>query len=111
MKTLILSAALVAAAFAAPATAQVTAGSAAAIAHFNQDADGQDDRRLLKSDDTGVTVSTRSGNSGFAFDLFNAQADSQDGIRGLNGATSYGGQPTIAADIFADIRAASAEDE
>ncbi|CTQ48481.1 hypothetical protein [Jannaschia donghaensis] len=109
MKT--ITAALLAAALTAPAYAEVATGPAAAIAHFNQDADSQDGRSILTDGGTGVTVSSRSGNSGVAFAIFNADADSQDDIRGLNGATRYSGQPTRAADIFADIAAESAQDE
>lgn len=111
MKTLIASAIVAAAALTAPAFAEVGAGSAAAIAHFNQDFDTQDGIRVLKSGGNGTTVSTRSGQSLTAFGIFNANADTQDGIRGLNGATSFSGQPSVASDIFARIRAESQTDE
>ncbi|WP_179379439.1 hypothetical protein [Jannaschia marina] len=101
---------LVALSLAAPATADVAAGSAAAIAHFNQTADSQDGVRVLKTG-AGAAVSTRSGQNLEAYRVFNRNADSQDGIRGLNGATLYDGTPSRAAAIFSDIAAASAEDE
>lgn len=110
MKTLIIALAA-ASALAAPAAAQVAAGPAAAIAHFNQDADSQDDRRIFNGAASGVTVSTRSGNLQAVFDRFNAQADSQDDIRGLNGATSFAGSPAVGGAIFDRIRRESAEDE
>ncbi|CTQ50941.1 hypothetical protein [Jannaschia donghaensis] len=102
---------IAAAALTAPVYAEVATGPAAAIAHFNQDADSQDGRSILTDGSTGVTVSTRSGNTGAAFDLFNAQADSQDDVRGQNGGTSFSGRAPVASDIFSDIAAASSEDE
>ena len=92
------------------ASADVAPGTAAAIAEFNRSADSQDDVRLVRSG-TGVSVSTRSGQNLEAYRIFNRNADSQDGIRGLNGATAYSGDVSRGAAIFADIAAASAEDE
>lgn len=110
MKTLILSI-VAASAFAAPALAQVAQGPAAAIAHFNQDFDSQDNIRVFNDTSTGVTVSTRSGDLSGVYALFNAQADSQDDIRGLNGATAYGGSPAFGSALFDRIKQESAEDE
>ncbi len=49
MKTLFASALIAVVALTVPATAQVAPGAAAAIAHFNQDADSQDGRRSLRN--------------------------------------------------------------
>ena len=110
MKTLIASALVATAALTGVASAQVGTGSAAALAHFNQDYDAGD-RLVLNGEDNGVQVSTRSGIVGDVFDRFNAQADSQDDVFGLNGATLVSGTPAYGAGIFADIAAESAEDE
>lgn len=110
MKTLIIALAA-ASAFAAPALAKIDAGPAAAIAHFNQDHDTQDGRRIFNGATSGVTVSTRSGNLQNVFAHFNAQADSQDDVRGLNGATSFAGSPAFGSAIFDQIKRQSAEDE
>ena len=116
MQTLVSTAAALALAatalVAAPAAAQVAPGGAAAILHFNQDYDGQDDRRSIRNVGQGVAVSTRSGGRTRAvFDHFNADFDSQDNVRGLNGATRFASQPSRAAEIFARIRRESREDE
>ncbi|SDZ38903.1 hypothetical protein SAMN05444004_112113 [Jannaschia faecimaris] len=106
----IAATALIALGAAVPATADVAAGSAAAISHFNQSADSVNGTNVLKQD-AGVSVSTRSGQNLEAYSIFNADADTQDGIRGLNGATLYSGTPSNGAAIFAAINAASAQDE
>ncbi len=110
--TRILATALLAAlALTGTASAQVGAGPAAAIAHFNQDADSQDGRRLIRAGTDAVSVSSRSGALGDVFARFNADHDGQDDVRGLDGATLVQGSPAHAADIFARVRAESAGDE
>ena len=112
MKTLI-AAALVALAAAPVAAQQVGSGAAAAIAHFNQDFDSQDGRVSLAAANlgAGVTVSTRGGALGGVFDRFNADFDGQDDVRGQTGATVISGNPAVAADLHARIRAEGREDE
>jgi len=111
MTTLSASALIAVAALTVPATAQVAPGAAAAIAHFNQDADSQDDRRSLRNVGSTTFVSTRSGNFEAVYDRFNAAYDSQDNVRGQVGVTLISNQPSIGADIFDAIRRANAEDE
>jgi opacity protein-like surface antigen len=110
MKTLIASAIVAATAISGAASAQqVNPGALAAIAHFNESREGGEVISLEAA--SNGTVSTRSGVSGETFDRFNADADSQDMITGLNGGTSYDGAPAYGADIFARIEAANSEDE
>ena len=114
MKILLASALLATAALSVPAAAQeVVPGAAAAIAHFNQDADSQDDRVSIPAGAfDGVRVSTRSGTDlGGVFARFNQDADSQDGVRGQLGATVVSGAPLAAGDILDRIRSESLEDE
>lgn len=108
MKTLIIALAA-ATAFAAPALAQIDAGPAAAIAHFNQDHDTQDGRRIFNGATSGVTVSTRSGDLSSVYARFNADAESQDEITGLTGATAYSGSPAFGAAIFQALTEAAAD--
>ena len=111
MKTLLISAALAATALTGAASAQVAPGAAAAIAHFNADYDSSGEIDRIPAGADGTTVSTRSGNIGTAFDIRNASVDSSGELRGLNGATLVSGEPAYAADIFARIKAESAENE
>ncbi|MFO6463704.1 hypothetical protein ACK8OR_04865 [Jannaschia sp. KMU-145] len=113
MKTLIASALVAAAAFAAPATAQVGAGTAAAIAiaHFNQSHDTQDNRTALRGGVSNTFVSTRSASSDRAYAIFNAQADNVNALRGLYGQAGVSGTPAYGAEIFARIQAESLENE
>lgn len=111
MKTVFASALIAVAALAVPATAEVASGSAAAVAHFNQDYDSQDNRRTLRNVDNSTFVSTRSGNLDVVYGKFNADYDGQDNVRGQNGVTVISNQPSYGAGIFADIRRANAEDE
>lgn len=99
----------VAASLAAPAFADTSF----AVRHFNQDKDSVIERIAVPTTADGTIVSTnnRSGLS-VAFDIFNASADSAGDLRGLNGATVFSASPSrAAADIFADLRAESLEDE
>ncbi|KIT16949.1 hypothetical protein jaqu_14480 [Jannaschia aquimarina] len=112
MKTLIASALAASALVAAlPAAAQVPAGPAGAIAHFNQDIDTANDRASLDivRGET-VTVSSRSGSVAQAIAHFNADLDAGDRVP-LTGGTVVSGSPTYGAEIFANIRAESLEDE
>ncbi|SDY83824.1 hypothetical protein SAMN05444004_103271 [Jannaschia faecimaris] len=109
MKTLIVSA--ICAVLTTPGFAGIAAGPAAAIAHFNQDFDTQDDARMLMPGDIGVAISTQSGLNRKIYNHFNADFDSEDNVRGLNGATYFSRQPTHGADIFGEIREAQDEDE
>ncbi|WP_298433246.1 hypothetical protein [uncultured Jannaschia sp.] len=111
MKTLIASALVAAAAFAAPATAQVGSGTAAAIAHFNQSHDTQDNRIALRGGVSNTFVSTRSASSDRAYAIFNAQADNVNALRGLYGQAGVSGTPAYGAEIFARIQAESLEGE
>lgn len=108
MKTLITPAvALLAMLAAAPVIAQnVAPGGAAAIAHFNGDADSQDDRIASpRGTVASSTLSLRSGNLADAYARFNADADSPNERMGLAGATRIGGAPSYGADVFRSLRA------
>ncbi|WP_281825678.1 hypothetical protein [Jannaschia rubra] len=95
-----------------PATAGIATGPAAAIAHFNMDADSQEDRITpVAVDASAAMASTRAARTLAVQDHFNRDADTANGHRGLNGTTSVAGAPAHGADIFARIRAAQAEDE
>lgn len=110
MKTLAIIA-VVAASIAAPVAAQSNS-TAFAIQHFNQDFDSAGDLRGVPSGDNTVTVSTSGSNAlSAAFDVFNGSQDSRADLRGLNGATVVNGTPAHGAAIFAELRAAAAEDE
>ncbi len=105
-RTLILAA--VAASLAAPLAASPLS---TAIQHFNQDAVHSSDVRLVPGGENSVSVSTRNGSSlATAFEVFNADEDFKNELRGVNGATVYS-QSQVAADIFAAIRAESLDDE
>lgn len=111
MKTLIATA-LIATLPGLAAADAIAPGAAGAIAHFNQSLEGGD--RIARVAETdGVTVSSRSGGLGTAFAIFNADADSQDGRRGQQGATLIGGAAVNAqADaIFERLRLESLENE
>ncbi|SFJ64990.1 hypothetical protein, partial [Jannaschia pohangensis] len=91
MKTFITSALIAVATLAAvPASADV-------YTKLHGSLEGGDRASVAKlgQADNGVTVSTRSGTSGLAYDIFNADQDSPSDLRGLNGATSFSGQPTV----------------
>jgi hypothetical protein len=110
MKTLIASALLASLAAVGVASANpVATGPLAAIAHFNMDREGGN-RIETRTLDT-VSVSTRADVAGAAYARFNRDADSQDGIRGTQGATLVSGSPAFGADVFAAIRAANAEND
>jgi len=108
MKKLIVITAL-AASLAAPAFAD----AAFAVRHFNQDLDSVLERAIVPTTPQGVVVSTNSRSDlSVAFAMFNAVQDSVGDLRGMNGATVYrSGHSGAAADIFADLRAESREDE
>lgn len=108
MKTLIAVSAI-AATLAVPAFAD----TAFAVRHFNQDIDSVLDRSVVPAASQAVVVSTNSRSAlSEAYEVFNASVDSQGELRGLNGATVVQSQPTdAAADIFADLRAESLENE
>ncbi len=100
--------AAVAASLAAPAFASPVD---VAIQHFNQDFDRSSDVRTAPAGDELVTVSTRNGSAlGVALDVFNADKDNANDLRGLNGATVLN-NTQVGADIFAAIRAESRDDE
>ena len=108
MKRIALLAA-VAATLAAPAFAQSAALStrATAIAHFNSFADNASQLIVLNG------VGTRGGASGTTattLDVLNATQDTAAEITGGR-VTTVSGTPAHGADIFARLRAASAEDE
>ena len=110
MKAIIASALVAATAFAGAASAQqVAPGALGAIAHFNESRQGGDVVSIRAASD--AAISTRSDAATGAFARFNADADSQDGIRGVNGGTLYNNAPAYGADIFASLNAASLEDE
>jgi hypothetical protein len=110
MKTMIATALIATAAITGAASAQqVTPGALGAIAHFNESREGGD-VISLKAASNG-SVSTRASASGLAYERFNLDADSQDGIRGTQGATVVSNSPVFGSDIFAAIRAANAENE
>ena len=116
MKTIIAATVVAAAAtlVALPAAAnQVASGSDAAVAHFNQSLMGGDVIVLQDGSDDTTRVSSKSGNIGTAFDIFNASADTQDGITGQNGATlaPKGAVNGEAAAIFERLRRESLENE
>lgn len=105
----IIALAAVAASLAAPAFAD----TAFAIRHFNQDKDSVLERIAVPSATEGVVVSTNNRSDlATAYDVFNASADSIGDLRGLNGLTVINGTPSgVAAEIFANLRAESLEDE
>ncbi len=108
MKRTAIIAALVAS-LAAPAFANSTEF---AIQHFNQDHDSIMDIVTVPAADNSVVVSTSNNSSlSQAFDIANASADNAGDLRGLNGATVVSGTVAYGADIFAELRAASLEDE
>jgi hypothetical protein len=110
MKTLIASAIIAATAIAGGASAQqVAPGAENAIAHFNESRMGGDVVSISAAEFGGA--STRSDQRSAVFARFNADADSQDMITGLNGGTLYNSAPAFGGDIFARIEAANAEDE
>lgn len=113
MKTLIASALIATATLTGAANAQaVNAGPQAAIAHFNLDKDSTNNRVTLAGVFAGETVvSSRSGVVGEVFDHFNADYDTQADMRGAYDATLVSSTTAYGSDIFAQIRAASAEDE
>ncbi|CUH40693.1 hypothetical protein JSE7799_03428 [Jannaschia seosinensis] len=113
MKTIVASALIAAAALAGlPATAQVAAGPAGAIAHFNLDRTNSEDLRLPEGRTAGTVVSTRSESVRAAvYDHFNGDADSSADLRGLNGATAFDATPAVGVDIVDRIRRESAESE
>jgi hypothetical protein len=110
MKTLIASALVATIAAAGAVSAQqVPAGALGAIAHFNESRQGGDVVSVRAASDN--LGSTRGTVPTAVFARFNADADSQDGVTGLDGATVYGATPAYGADIFDRIRAESAETE
>ena len=98
MKRTLIAAALISA-IAAPVAAQTPLEFA--VEHFNSSQDNANDRVILKGGDNTVSVSTRSGLWGDIFAHFNASADNQGDLRGLNGATIVSGTPAYGADVFA----------
>jgi len=108
MKTLIAVSAI-AASLAVPAFAD----TAFAVRHFNQDIDSVTELATVPAPAQGVTVSTNSRSAlSEAYKLFNASVDSQGELRGVNAATVWQSQPSgEAAEIFADLRAESLENE
>lgn len=112
MKAVIFTAAAVtataAALLSAPAIAQVPAGPLGAIAHFNQQETGNEVVKVIRGDAAGL--SSRSGTVEAQI-RFNADYDGGDDARRVTGQTVYSGTPTYGADIFANIRAESLEDE
>lgn len=107
MKTLLIAAA--AALIVAPAFAQVPAGTLGAIAHFNQDATSQDERTIV-TEGTAGGLATRAGLSEAQI-RFNMDKDSANDRRRVTGASVVSGELTHGQAIFAQIQAASAEDE
>ncbi|MEL6586976.1 MAG: hypothetical protein AAFY65_17510 [Pseudomonadota bacterium] len=111
MKTLIASALIATAALAGAASAQVPAGAAGAIAHFNQDFSTQDQRIAFTGKGGNVTVSTRNGTQGAAIEQFNATVDSPSDRISVGNATLVSGQPSVAQDIFARILEEGRDDD
>jgi hypothetical protein len=114
MKTLFATAliALSATATLPAAAQQVAPGAAAAIAHFNQSIDSANERVRLPQTEVAMRASTRAdGALALAFARFNADQDSPSDLRGLNGSTTISNMPAVAQDVFARLRAESAEDE
>ncbi|MEO0860005.1 MAG: hypothetical protein AAFY65_05280 [Pseudomonadota bacterium] len=111
MKTLITSALVATAVLAGAASAQVPGGAAGAIAHFNQDFSTQDQRIVKKGNGANVTVSTRSGAQGAAFDQFNANVDSPSDRVTVGSVTLVSGAPTRAEEIFARIKEEGLDDD
>ncbi|MEQ8366836.1 MAG: hypothetical protein RIB61_09020 [Roseicyclus sp.] len=101
--------AAVAASLAAPAIAD----TAFAIQHFNQDADSIGDIRLVPAGDDTVVVSTSSRSPlSQVFAQLNDSQDSVADLRGVDGVTVVlNNHSAVASEIFAQLRAESAEDE
>jgi hypothetical protein len=109
MKTLLASALIATAALTGAASAQqVAPGAAGAIAHFNQDFDTRAEMRAVPAGDS-VTVSTRSGVNGTAYEILNQSADTASELRGTEGATLVSGTPAFGAEIFERLAAESAD--
>ncbi|MEM9798462.1 MAG: hypothetical protein AAF919_18370 [Pseudomonadota bacterium] len=94
------------AAILATAAGPAFADATAAIAHFNQSLESGD--RIVLTD---AVASSRTNAQSGIFAQFNADADGQDDLRGLNGATLVSGAPAVGGDIFAAIRAEGLENE
>jgi hypothetical protein len=100
--------ALIALSTAAPpgAAQQVAPGTLAAIAHVDADHDSRRGRMAAPEAPRGPTVSTRDGSRlPSVFARFESGRDSRNEVRGLIGATVISGDPILARDIFAAIRA------
>ena len=112
MKTVLAVLALASTAALPAAAAPISTGPAAAIAHFNMDADGQGERISAGQGSATVAASTRANTGlGQVYARFNADQDGSDGLRGLQGATAVSGAPVAAGDIFQRIRLESRETE
>jgi hypothetical protein len=101
------------AAVAATLSAPALADTDFAISHFNQDKDQIAERIDTSAGSNGVVVSTRNASPlSFVFDQFNDVQDNAGDLRGVAQATVIsGGHSNAAADIFAQLRAESLENE
>ncbi|CUH40310.1 hypothetical protein JSE7799_03042 [Jannaschia seosinensis] len=113
MKRIVTSALFSVAIFASlPATAEIPAGSAGAIAHFNLDRTNSEVLKPPTGRAAGTVVSTRTnGVRAAVYDHFNADADSMNDLRGLREVTAFGSTPAIATYIVRRLRTESAGDE
>jgi len=110
MKALIYAAAA-SLALAAPAMAQSDATNFA-IMHFNMDEDSNMNIRMIPSGDAQIVDITDDQTLLDIYRLFNMDVDSMSDLRGQgDGVTVIMTDPTRAQEIFARLRAESAEDE
>lgn len=110
MKTLIYAAAA-SLALAAPAMAQSDATNFA-IMHFNMDEDSNMNIRMIPSGDAQIVDITDDQTLLDVYSHFNMDVDSMSDLRGQGeGVTVIMTDPTRAQEIFARLRAESAEDE
>jgi hypothetical protein len=114
MKTLIATtAALLTLATGAAAQSGEPSPAERALAHFNQDRQGNEIVESRGPATEGTTVSTRSGDAlSRAFERFNAQVDGQNParLRGTQGATATGTN-TLALDTLAAIAHENRDDQ
>ncbi len=108
MKSLAIAAS-VAAFLSVPAFAQSTTDFA--IMHFNMDADNQGEIIMTPASEPMMADLSMNTTLAEVLEHFNMDIESMSDLRGTNGVTIIMSDPGAAAEIFARLRAESAEDE